>query len=192
MKWLKIKYSAYTLPDNRIIDFSKDYVIIPIGKNLFPKEIEDTLKDAEIGKNYSILLKKPYGERSESNIKILPKTEFLKRNINPIPGLVVLVDGVRGIVRSVNGGRIIVDFNHPFAGKDIIYSIDVLEEVKDLSDKIKGIINFIFRIDFENIDIIILNNDIKIKLKGEKLPENFIEILKNYIEDLKDYNITLS
>ncbi|MEM4819480.1 MAG: hypothetical protein QXQ91_04150 [Nanopusillaceae archaeon] len=192
MKWLKIRYFAYTLPDNRIIDFSKNYVIIPIGKNLLPKEIEDTLKDAEVGKNYSILLKRPYGERSESNIKILPKTEFLKRNINPVPGLVILVDGVRGIVRSVNGGRIIVDFNHPFAGKDILYSIDVLGEVKDLPDKIKGIINFIFRIDFEKIDVTISNNNIEIKLKDEKLPKNLTEILKNYIEDLKDYNIILS
>ncbi|MEM1684446.1 MAG: hypothetical protein QW038_01660 [Nanopusillaceae archaeon] len=192
MRWLKVKYIALTLPDNQIIDSSKDYAIIPIGKNLLPKEVENTLKDAEIGKFYNILLKRPYGERSENKIKILPKTEFLKRNINPVPGLVILVDGNRGIVRSVNGGRIIVDFNHPFAGKDILYNINILEEVNDLKDKIKGILNLLLGISIENINVEISEKDIKIGLKDGKLPENSKEILKQYIEELSDYNIIIS
>ncbi|MEM4461002.1 MAG: hypothetical protein QXY70_02605, partial [Nanopusillaceae archaeon] len=82
--------------------------------------------------------------------------------------------------------------NHPFAGKDILYNINILEEVNDLKDKIKGILNLLLGISIENINVEISEKDIKIGLKDGKLPENSKEILKQYIEELSDYNIIIS
>ncbi|EFK97351.1 peptidylprolyl isomerase FKBP-type, partial [sediment metagenome] len=46
----------------------------------------------------------------------------LKDSIRPMPGLPVNIDGMYGIIRTVAGGRVIVDFNHPLSGKEIVYN----------------------------------------------------------------------
>jgi len=189
MKWLKTRYVLYVKDTKEIIDFSKDYVVIPIGKNLLRKEIEDYLEKAEIGKIYDFILKKPYGERKEENIKIIPISEFNKRGIDPKPGLIINVDGKVGIIRSINSGRVIVDFNHPLAGRDLVYRIEVLEEVNDLKEKIRGLLSFIYSIPIDEIEVLVEEKKIKISTKNSKLPENYKEVLNKYIEELKDYTI---
>ena len=42
-----------------------------------------------------------------------------------------------------------VDFNHPLAGKNVIYEIHVLRKVEDLNEKIKAVISFLFRRELE-------------------------------------------
>jgi len=189
MKWIKMRYVLFIKDTRNIVDFSKDYVIIPIGKNLLKKEIEEHLEKAEPGKVYDFILKKPYGEREEENIKIIPMIEFNRRGISPKPGLVINVDGKVGVIRSVNSGRVIVDFNHPLAGKDLVYRIEVLEEVDDLSEKIRGLLSFIYNIPINNIEVLLEDKKIKISVKDTKLPENYKEVLNKYIEELKDYTI---
>jgi len=189
MKWVKIRYVLYVKDTKDIVDFSKDYAVIPIGKNLLKKEIEEHLEKAEPGKVYDFILKKPYGERKEENIKIIPLSEFDKRGISPKPGLVIEADGKVGVIRSVNSGRVIVDFNHPLAGKDLVYRIEVLEEVNDLKEKIRGLLSFIYNIPINNIEVSVEDKKIKISVKDTKLPENYKEVLNKYIEELKDYTI---
>ena len=36
------------------------------------------------------------------------------------------IDGRRATVRSVNGGRVILDYNHPFSGKEVHYMLGKL------------------------------------------------------------------
>ena len=45
---------------------------------------------------------------------------FKKENITTQPGLQITVDEAVGMVKTVSGGRVIVDFNHPLSGKDIV------------------------------------------------------------------------
>jgi len=189
MRWIKIRYVLYVKDTKEIVDFSKDYVVIPTGKDLLIKDIEDHLEKAEIGKVYDFVLEKPYGERKEENIKIIPIIEFNKRGITPKPGLVIRVDEKVGTIRSINSGRVIVDFNHPLAGKDLVYRIEVLEEVSDLKEKIRGLISFLYNIPVNDIDVSIEEKKIKISTKNSKLPENYKETLNKYIEELKDYTI---
>jgi FKBP-type peptidyl-prolyl cis-trans isomerases 2 len=145
VKWVEIEYSIYD-QDNRLLEKTNEPVIIPLGYNILNKEIEEKLVNAEYGKEYSFLLKRPFGERDPSLIKIIPISEFYKRNINPIPNLVVNVDNMVGIIRSVNSGRVIVDFNHPYAGKDLLYVIKLNREVTDLKEKILGILSITYNI----------------------------------------------
>ncbi|RDD52708.1 hypothetical protein BA065_00310 [Nanoarchaeota archaeon NZ13-N] len=189
MRWLKLRYVLYVKDTKEVIDSSDDYIIIPIGKDILLKEIEKNLENAEIGKVYDFILKKPYGDRKEENIKIIPINEFNKRGITPKPGLIIDADGMKGIIRNINSGRVIVDFNHPLAGKDLVYRVELVEEVKGLEDKIKGILNFFYRIPFDKINVTIEDKNIKISIKEGNLPDKYKETLTNYIEELKNYKI---
>ena len=58
-------------------------------------------------------------------------------------------DGKMGKVLSVSGGRVLVDFNHPLAGKEIIYEINVKRIVQNIDEKIKSFNSFIFKQDLK-------------------------------------------
>jgi len=189
MKWLEIKYIGYLKDTNTIVDYTKNPIIVPIGKGILYSFLEKALENVEIGKTYVFNFIKPFGERKDELIKIIPLSEFIKRNIRPFPGLIVNVNGVRGVVRSVSGGRVIVDFNHPLAGKDLVYEIDVIREVNSLEEKIKGLLEFLFGISREKISVNIENNKIKVAIDNNPLIDEQKEILKKYIEELKDCEI---
>ncbi len=71
-----------------------------------------------------------FGELREENLRFMPLAQFAS-DITPEPGLVVSFAGpggeLPGVVRSVEGDLVVVDFNHPLAGKDLIFDVSILK-----------------------------------------------------------------
>jgi FKBP-type peptidyl-prolyl cis-trans isomerase SlpA len=72
-----------------------------------------------------------YGPRNPALIQQLPRTDFAT-DFEPERGQVIafqLPDGeeTAGIVLEVDEGRVEVDFNHPLAGHEITFSVEILE-----------------------------------------------------------------
>ncbi|MGC9079678.1 MAG: FKBP-type peptidyl-prolyl cis-trans isomerase [Nanopusillaceae archaeon] len=189
-KWVEIEYKIYDENGN-LLEETREPVIIPLGFNILHKDIEEKLKNSEYGKEYNFLLKRPFGERNPDLIKIIPISEFYKRNIIPKENLVVNVDGMIGVIRSINSGRVLVDFNHFYAGKDLVYKIKLNREVTDLKEKIVGILSLAYNISKSSFDLNIDENNkkITINLKEGNLTKEQKEIVKNFIPEIKDYNI---
>src|SRR3989344_5391232 len=77
----------------------------------------------------------------DSLLKMIPIKVFFQHKINPVQGAMLNFDGKMGKVLSVSGGRVLVDFNHPLAGKDVIYEVNVKRIIQN--------INEIFRMELE-------------------------------------------
>src|SRR4030042_131721 len=142
--------------DSRIHSSKYKYgpVIICIGE----KHLVEGLDDALIGKNlgkYTVEVKAEhaFGKKSAELLKLIPLKLFSKDNVRPFVGLEVNVDGMLGIVRSVSGGRIIVDFNHPLASKDLVYEVEIKRLVIDPLEKARAVLE-LMAVPFENIDIV--------------------------------------
>ena len=143
------------------------------------------LDDALIGKNPSkftveISAEKGFGKKQAGLLKLLPLKLFAKENIQPYAGLDVNVDGQLGIVKTVSGGRVIVDFNHPLSGRDLVYDVDIKGIITDSLAQTRALLN-LFNIKFENIDII--DEKASIMLKS-KLPEEITTELADNIKKL--------
>jgi FKBP-type peptidyl-prolyl cis-trans isomerase 2 len=82
---------------------------------------------------------KAFGNRNPKLIRLIPISEFRKHNTKPTPGMMFNADNMRGRVLTVSGGRVEVDFNHPLAGKTLIYDVEITEKVEKTDDKIKMI-----------------------------------------------------
>lgn len=154
-------------------------LIFSLGEGMFLKGIDDFLIGKEIGK-YEIELspEKAFGPRLKEFIQMVPIKLFKSQNINPFPGAVFNFDGKIAKVLTVSGGRVIVDFNNPLAGKTVIYGVNVLRQVVDLSEKIKSLISFLFRRDF-NFSV----QDNKVIIEAEK---EFFQFIKMFSEKFKD------
>ena len=131
--------------------------IFSLGEGMFLKGVDDFLIGKDIGE-YEIELppEKAFGMRNTEFIKIIPPKIFNEHKINPIQGATFNFDGRIAKILTVSGGRIITDFNHPLAGKTVVYKIKILRKIDDLNEKIKSFVNFLF------------HKDLKFEIKGDK------------------------
>ncbi len=83
-----------------------------------------------------------FGKREGDKIKLVPMTPFKKDKVKPYTGMVVNIDGAIGTVKSVSGGRVIVDFNHPLSGKKLKYKVTVLDIVTGKDNQLKGLFKY--------------------------------------------------
>jgi FKBP-type peptidyl-prolyl cis-trans isomerase 2 len=115
-------------------------VVIIVGEKHLVKGLDDFLAGKEPGK-YTVELKDidAFGKKSAKLLMMVPVKRFKEQKIEPYPGLEINIDGAYGVVKTVSGGRIIVDFNHPLASQDIIYDLEVRKILTDTVEKINSL-----------------------------------------------------
>jgi FKBP-type peptidyl-prolyl cis-trans isomerase 2 len=173
------KYNLY----NPKIKYSP--LIICIGENNIVKGLDEFLIGKEI-KDYTIELsaEKAFGIKDPKLMKIVPNNIFKKQKITPFPGLQINFDGIIGTIITSGSGRVIVDFNHPLAGKDLIYELKIKRLVTDTKEKLSSILKPLSN---KDIDIKIENNiaNIKLKINGQ-FQQPLINKIKTLIPEIKD------
>jgi len=165
--------------------------IFSLGNKMFLQSIDDFLIGKEIGKNYEIELapEKAFGKRNPQLIKIIPLSAFKTQKYQPQVGMTFNFDGQIAKILSVSGGRIISDFNNPLAGKDVIYYISVKRKVVDIDEKVKSLIDFLFRKEFK---FKINKTELEIILEeSEKQYKQFIELFKDKFKEILNMNLTV-
>jgi len=132
---------------HNLYDSSRTYqpIVICIGKNDILKGLDEALIGKEPGKSYTITLppEQAFGKKSADLVKLVPTSLFHKQQLNPVPGLQINLDNVIGTIKSVSGGRTIVDFNHPLASKLIIYEIKIHRIISSTKEKLEGFLSHI-------------------------------------------------
>tara|TARA_Y100000310_G_C20703043_1_gene831887 strand:+ start:2944 stop:3621 length:678 start_codon:yes stop_codon:yes gene_type:complete len=125
---------------NKSADYSPK--VLRVGNGDIVKGLDDFFVDKEIGKSYTVGLnpENAFGKKNAKLIKMIPLNVFKKQEINPYPGLQVDIDNMFGIVRTVSGGRVLVDFNHPLSGREIVYEVDIRKKVNDTSKKVESVV----------------------------------------------------
>lgn len=164
--------------------------IIPLGEGFFMPAVEEFfIGKPETSASYEIPLTpdKAFGFRNSQFVQIIPIKVFYDQKVNPTPGSVFNFDGRLGKVLSVNGGRVVTDFNHPLAGKEVIYKINLLRKVDDLNQKTKALIEFF--LNGKEIDFKIEEN--KLKIETDEQVGKFLELFKDKFKDLLNLDLEL-
>lgn len=118
-----------------IIKIGARQVIQAMDEQLIGKKEKDEFE-------FDVEPEKGFGKRNPKLIQLTSLAVFRARNMNPVPGMQLNLDGALATVRSVSGGRVILDFNHPLAGKTLHYKVKVLRIVKDAKEKLESIGKF--------------------------------------------------
>lgn len=159
-------------------------IIVCVGEKHVLKGLDEFLVGKEIG-SYKIELKpeEAFGKKDTKLIQMIPAKKFTEHGIKPVPGLNVNVDGMLGLVKTVSGGRILVDFNHPLAGKELEYDIKVLRIVTDKKEQVQSLLSLILSVDKKEAEAEIKDGKCSIKLK-KKFPDEVIKKLEEKIKEL--------
>ncbi|GBE20082.1 FKBP-type 16 kDa peptidyl-prolyl cis-trans isomerase [archaeon BMS3Abin17] len=151
-----------------------------LGEGMFIKGVDDFLVGKDVG-SYKIELnpEDAFGKRDSKLVQMMPMKVFIEQKINPVQGAVFNFDGRIAKVLTVSGGRIMVDFNNPMAGKEVVYNLKVLKKIEDINEKIKALNEFLFKKDFK-FEV----KDKKITLHVEKPMLQFVELFKDKFKDI--------
>jgi FKBP-type peptidyl-prolyl cis-trans isomerase 2 len=178
--------------DNGIYDENTKYkeTVLIVGSDVLFKEVNESLKQAETGKEYEVSIKAEdaYGLRDPKNIKVHTVREFQRQKIDPVPGQEVSIGGRRGKVISVTPGRVLVDYNHQWAGKPVLYKYTVLGVVDQVPDKVRALIDYNYNVDSgefnveENGDVISISVPEKTKFDVAWLEAKF-----RLVSDIRKY-----
>jgi peptidylprolyl isomerase len=116
---------------------------IILGEGWLPKGLEDSLVGADVGQPTTIELppEKGYGTRDPKKMRLVPIRRLREEKIDPIPGAEIELGGRRAVVRSVGAGRVQVDYNHPLAGRTLVYDVSVEKVLEDENEKILNVIS---------------------------------------------------
>jgi peptidylprolyl isomerase len=116
---------------------------IVVGEGWVPKGLDEALTGLEVGKPSTVELPpdKGYGVRDPKKVRLVPLRKFTAEGMSPVPGLQVNIDGKTAQVRSVGAGRVQVDYNHPFAGKTLIYDLTVEKTIESDDEKVRYLIH---------------------------------------------------
>lgn len=165
---------------NKIFSPKQKYgpIKICVGEHQILEGIDKELVGKEVGKDYTLNIPSElgFGKRDIKKVQLVPLSTFKEHKVKPFPGLQVDFDGQIGIVQRVSGGRVMVNFNHPLAGKDLVYEVKILQKITDPKEKIQSYIGHIMPIKAEHMDIEIKDKVLKLALPFE-LPESFCEAM---------------
>lgn len=113
--------------DNDLYNDKMTYgpMAICIGESHILKGLDKELEGREPGISFTTKIKPDdaFGKKSAKLLRMIPGHIFKRDNVPPQKGMQVNIDGAYGTVINVSGGRVIVDFNHPLAGKIIVYDV---------------------------------------------------------------------
>jgi len=145
-------------------------ILVVLGEGWLLKSLEEKLMEMEQGEEKDVELspEEAFGSRDPSKIKVIPARELSKRGITPRPGITVEMDGKPATVRSVGSGRVVLDFNHPLAGKTLIYHVKIVKKLDKDKDKILALIDRrIPNVNIEKFSISIRKGTVTIEIPEE-------------------------
>lgn len=159
---------------------------IILGKNFILKALDDKILEGNESGELNLSPEEAYGERNKDNIKTFPLSVFREQKINPVVGQTYDFNGMYGKIKSNSGGRVMVDFNNPLAGKDIYLTYKVTEKLEDIKSKIDVIFETILRLPQHMYEISV-GEDNKVTVKIPQEIESHSEAVKQAItENIKE------
>ena len=129
---------ALRLADGQEVDstFENDAAELSVGDGNLPERFEECLIGLTTGdhKTFPVPPEKAFGQPNPQNLQDMKRSDF-PVDMPVAPGLMVSFADAQGaelpgVISSIEGDYVTVDFNHPLAGKELHFEVQILE-VKD-------------------------------------------------------------
>jgi FKBP-type peptidyl-prolyl cis-trans isomerase 2 len=168
--------------ENGMYDQNASYgsIVICIGEGQLLAGLDKQIEGKEIGEyDFDLTPEEGFGKKDAKLIQLIPTSKFKKDKVQPVPGMQVNIDGVVATIKSVSGGRTLVDFNHPLSGRDLNYKIKLNRLVEDKKEKIESYLKL--QIGLKEVKVEIKDDKAEIELP---IPEEAQKELSKKIKEL--------
>ncbi len=111
----------------------RDPLEFTVGAGQMIKGFDEGVKGMQVGdkKTVEIGAEEAYGERENDNLIEFPKDQF-PPGMNPEVGMQLMLSNDKGqqfpvVVAEVKEDSVLLDANHPLAGQDLIFDIEMVD-----------------------------------------------------------------
>lgn len=123
-------------------DMQYEPLTICVGEGFVLPALDEAIIGQSENGSFTVTLQpeQAFGKKRADHLKLMPLAVFKKQKVQPQPGLEVNIDNVRGVIKTVQANRVIVDFNHPLSGKEITYDLETLGKVTELPAQVEAVV----------------------------------------------------
>lgn len=155
--------------------------MVVVGEGWVLRGLDERLEGLKIGETAEVEIppEEAFGERNPENVRMVPFRLLRSKGINPAIGAQVEVDGRTAIVRSIGAGRVQLDYNHPLAGRRIVYQVRVTRRYEGDEEKVRALIGRRFLgFDVDRFGVKLLKKRIRITMPEEAFFADNLQIAK--------------
>jgi len=158
--------------------------LVSVGESWVVKGLDEALEKTSVGdkKSIEITPDKGFGERDTGKVRMIPLRKLGEDAEKVSIGDTVEVDNKKGVVRFIGSGRVQIDYNHRFAGKTVLYDINVLKELKTDDEKTSGILKRYLPVKDDKISFKKTGNILDIIIPEEMFRAEGLHAIKHFIQ----------
>jgi len=160
--------------------------LVSVGEVSYPvlKGLDEALTKTSVGEKLTVEVTpdKGFGERDSTKVRMIPIRKLGEDAEKISVGDTIEIDNKRGIIRFIGSGRVQIDYNHRYAGKTIIYDVNVIKSLDSENDKIDGILKNRLPVENSKIEFTIKEKEVNIKIPEEIFRADGIQIMKHFIQ----------
>ena len=158
--------------------------LVSVGESWVIKGFDEALEKTSVGdkKTIEITSDKGFGERDTGKVRMIPLRKLGEDAEKVSIGDTVEVGNKKGIVRFIGSGRVQIDYNHRFAGKTVLYDINVLKELKTDDEKTSGILKRYLPVKDDKILFKKTGSALDITIPEEMFRADGLHAIKHFIQ----------
>ena len=160
--------------------------LVSIGEVSYPvlKGLDEALAKTTVGNKLTVEVTpdKGFGERDSGKVRMIPIRKLGEDAEKVSVGDTIEVDNKRGIIRFIGSGRVQIDYNHRYAGKTILYDVNVVKSLDSPHDKIDGILKNRLPLEDSKITFELKDKEVNITIPEEILRADGLQIMKHFIQ----------
>ena len=157
--------------------------LVSVGESWVLKGLDDALLNTSVGDKLTVEVppEKGFGVRDPGKVRMIPLRKLGDDAEKISVGDAIEIDERTGIVRFIGSGRVQVDFNHRFAGKTILYDVNVVKSLNTDEEKIMGLLKRRLPVDESKLEFKINGMQLDITMPEETFLAEGLQIIKRAI-----------
>ncbi len=157
--------------------------LVSVGESWVLKGLDDALLNTNVGDKLTVEVppEKGFGVRDPAKVRMIPLRKLGDDAEKVSVGDAIEIDERTGIVRFIGSGRVQMDFNHRFAGKTILYDVNVVKSLDTDTDKIMGLLKRRLPVDESKLQFKINGTELNITMPEETFLAEGLQIIKRAI-----------
>ena len=158
--------------------------LVSVGEGWVLKGLDDALSETRSGdkKTIEVSPDKGFGARDKGKVRMIPLRKLGEDAEKVSVGDTVEIDNKKGIIRFIGSGRVQVDYNHRYAGKTILYDINIKKSLDSDDEKISEILKS--RLPIENEKVAYKKNGtiVDVTVPEEIFRADGLAIIKHFVQ----------
>lgn len=158
--------------------------LVSVGESWVIKGLDEALAKSKVGDKTAVEVTpdKGFGERDSGKVRMIPLRKLGEDADKVSVGDTIEIDQKKAIIRYIGSGRVQVDYNHRFAGKTILYDVNVLKALETDDEKINGMLKRHMPVDDSKLVFKKTGTSLDITIPEELFRSDGLQVMKHFIQ----------